>query len=125
MKKHTLLSYLWLFLSVFFISLSNIVYKYAALSIESYTINNIFINILFWISFFLFFARLFLWQKVLAVWPISLAYPFMSINIIITYCYGVVIFNDPVRVNHIYGGILIIIGFLLLFSKIKKSLPTK
>lgn len=116
------LNYLWLFLSVVLISLSNILYKYAALSIHSYNLENIITNFLFWICLSIFFARMLIWQKVLTIWPISMAYPLTSVNIVAIYFYGVNVFGEKTNTNQIFGCIMIIIGFLLLFSRNKNNI---
>lgn len=66
------------------------------------------------IAFFVMVIYAFLWQKVLKVFPLTIAVANKSITIIWGIIFGKIIFHDMIKPNMIIGAIIIITGILVL-----------
>lgn len=75
---------------------------------------SIFFSVLFTKTIFLgmllyiFSATLWIW--VLTKVDLSLAYPFVSLSFLITFAFGIMLFNEPITTMKVIGTILIMLG---------------
>lgn len=58
-----------------------------------------------------------LWQVILKLMPLNIAFPYKSISIIYILLFSSLVFNESVTVNNIVGAGLIIIGLIVLSWK--------
>ena len=86
--------------------------KYAAIVNE-----NLYKIILFGFSIVTLILFSILYQKLLKNIDLVKSYIFKSTTIIWTVVYGYIIFNEKIKVNHIIGIIIIIIGIILSISE--------
>jgi undecaprenyl phosphate-alpha-L-ara4N flippase subunit ArnE len=54
------------------------------------------------------------WLKVLQLLPISLAYPLLSLNLVLVTLAASWLFDEPTTVRHWYGVVSIMVGILLM-----------
>jgi drug/metabolite transporter (DMT)-like permease len=107
-------SLMLIFLAVFMKAGTSFFFKTAALSLEDYSFFNIVTNLFYWVSFIFFFFRALIWQFVLHKYPLSFAYPFNSLTLLILLFLGHYVFQETVEWNHIAGTVLISLGIVLL-----------
>ncbi len=107
-------SLMLIFLAVFMRAGTSFFFKTAALSLETYSFINIATNLFYWVSFLFFFLRALVWQFVLHKYPLSFAYPFNSLALVILLLLGHFVFHENVQWNHIVGTVLISLGIVLL-----------
>jgi multidrug transporter EmrE-like cation transporter len=111
-----------LFLSVFFSAAAQLLLKQAAVSAESDQIAgpSFFVRALslpsLWLGLISFGLSLALWLIVLSRMPVSKAYPFVSLGIVLTVVGGVVLFNEPITPVHLFSIGLIVGGVSLLVA---------
>jgi len=106
--------FLLILIPVILRALTPVFFKSAALKIETYNFISIATNLLYWISFILFFLRAVTWQFVLKKVQLSYAYPFTSLSYVFLLLIGYLYFNEAVSVANIAGASLIIIGTIVL-----------
>lgn len=58
-------------------------------------------------------ASALLWLRVLAGVPLSQAYPFVALGIVLTTAAGIVVFGEPVVATRVAGTMLVLCGVLL------------
>jgi undecaprenyl phosphate-alpha-L-ara4N flippase subunit ArnE len=114
-------NFFFIIMSVFFQSLAGILGKYAALSITNLTFIGIFTNI-FYISALIFLVlQVIVWQQALRHFPLSVAYPCISLTNFIVLFSSAVLFNEDVTVANLIGLILVTIGIFMLFHNHEES----
>jgi drug/metabolite transporter (DMT)-like permease len=62
----------------------------------------------------LVFIRSVAWLKALQHYPLSYAYPFLGLTLIMLLAFGVLLFNEPVTWTNVAGTILILASLLIL-----------
>jgi multidrug transporter EmrE-like cation transporter len=65
-------------------------------------------------GFSLYGVSVILWLLVLAKMPVSMAYPFVSLGIVLTTAFGVVFLRESVAAISLMGILLVVLGILLL-----------
>lgn len=65
-------------------------------------------------GFSLYGVSVILWLLVLAKMPVSIAYPFVSLGIVLTTAFGVLFLKEVVPAVSIMGILLVVLGILLL-----------
>ena len=94
-----------------------ILFKKAALSIETFSFISVITNVFYLTSFFLFFLRSIIWQLVLKQLPLSVAYPAVSLNIALLLFFGFLIFGEQITWNNILGTIVMFMGVWMINQK--------
>ena len=61
-----------------------------------------------------------IWQQILKVTPLNLAYPNKAVTVVWSIVWGVAIFGEALTPGKIIGVILIIVGIVLISYKTKK-----
>jgi multidrug transporter EmrE-like cation transporter len=100
--------------SIGFQSLSGIFVKYAALSSHSSTLLGILTNIFYLLSLACLFLQAIVWQQALRHFPLSFAYPFMSLVSFVVLISSAILFQEGITVANITGLILISIGITVI-----------
>jgi multidrug transporter EmrE-like cation transporter len=65
-------------------------------------------------GFSLYGVSVVLWLLVLAKMPVSIAYPFVSLGIVLTTAFGVIFLREAVPAISVMGILLVVLGVLLL-----------
>ncbi|PKL69637.1 MAG: hypothetical protein CVV30_08795 [Methanomicrobiales archaeon HGW-Methanomicrobiales-1] len=107
-------SFVFILLSVLFQSLSGIFGKYAASNIEEVTIFAIITNFFYLLALICLFFQALVWQQALHRYPLSFAYPFMSLMNFIVLFASALLFHEGITPFNIAGLILISLGITLL-----------
>jgi multidrug transporter EmrE-like cation transporter len=121
MKKTS--NYLFIFLAILFQAISGVSGKYAALSISvasSFPLNLI-TNVFYLFSLLCMFFQAIVWQQALKHYPLSLAYPFMSLVNFVILIASAVLFGEGITVGNIAGLLLISIGIAVLSQEFKNG----
>lgn len=107
----------FIILSIIFQSLGGIFGKYAALSLSFPSLIEIITNIFFIIGLGCLFLQAIVWQQALIHYPLSFAYPFMSVvNFIVLIC-SAILFHEGITLANIIGLMFISIGITVLSRK--------
>ena len=96
-------------------------FKTAALSMEQFTIYNIATNYLYLLCFVLFFLRALTWQMALGFYPLSVAYPFLSISYVSILLVGYFVFDEQITLFNMIGSAVIIMGVVTLAANKNKE----
>jgi multidrug transporter EmrE-like cation transporter len=107
-------SFIFILLSVLFQSLSGIFGKYAATSIGNTGILAIITNTFYILMLVCLFLQAVVWQQALHRYPLSFAYPFMSLMNFVVLFASALLFHEGVTPFNIAGLVLISLGITLL-----------
>lgn len=107
--------YLFIILSIAFQSLGGIFGKYAALSLQGQSLIGIVTNIFYILSLGCLFLQAIVWQQALRHFPLSVAYPCMSITSFVVLFSATVLFQESVTYANIIGLILVTTGIYMIF----------
>lgn len=106
--------FVFIILCILLQAASGIFGKFAALSTADMSIYFILTNIFYLLSIFCLMFQALFWQQALSYYPLSFAYPFMSLVnfvVLISSCY---FFQEGITFNNIVGLTFISIGITLL-----------
>ncbi|MDE4907324.1 hypothetical protein L0665_01645 [Methanogenium marinum] len=109
-------NYLFIFLAIMFQAMAGILGKYAAMSISvasSFPFSLI-TNVFYLFSLVCMFFQAIVWQQALKHYPLSLAYPFMSLVNFVVLIASAVLFGEGITVGNIAGLLLISLGIAVL-----------
>ena len=76
------------------------------------------------IGLFLYAASVVNWLLVLSRFELSVAYPLMSLGYLLTWIYGMWIFNEPYAHTRLIGIIVVIAGITLLSYPVSSNKPS-
>ena len=116
-------NYLFIFLAILFQAIAGILGKYAAMSISvaySFPLNLI-TNVFYLFSLLCMFFQAIVWQQALKHYPLSLAYPFMSLVNFVVLIASAVLFGEGITVGNIAGLLLISVGIAVLSREFKNG----
>lgn len=101
--------FIFLIIALFIFSLSGVFSKLAS----SY--NFISTNFLFYysISIIILFIYSLLWQKILKMFDLSVAYAGKGITIFFSCIWGIILFNEKITINMFIGIIVILLGVIM------------
>lgn len=114
-------SFIFILLSILFQSLSGIFGKYAANSIGEVTLFTIINNSFYLLSLVCLFFQALVWQQALHRYPLSIAYPFMSLMNFVVLFASALLFQEGITLCNIAGLLLISLGITLLSRRIGGS----
>jgi drug/metabolite transporter (DMT)-like permease len=69
---------------------------------------------LFLLALVLVFSRAVVWQRILHLVPLSKAYPFTLLTQVIIVTYGILFFNESLKISQVAGLVLILLGLLII-----------
>lgn len=98
-------------------SFSGIFIKYAALTTEGFNLLITFTNLFYLLSIACLFLQAIFWQQALVYYPLSFAYPFISLVNFVILILSYILFQEDISINNILGLILICSGITILASK--------
>ncbi len=105
----------FIILSIAFQSLGGIFLKYAALSPQSQSLIGIVTNFFYILTLGCLFLQAIVWQQALRHFPLSVAYPCISITSFVVLFSAAVLFHEAVTFVNIIGLILVTTGIYMTF----------
>jgi multidrug transporter EmrE-like cation transporter len=111
----------FIILSIAFQSIGGVFGKYAALSLPAPTISGIMTNIFFLLSLLCLIFQAIVWQQALCYFPLSVAYPCISITNFVVLFSAAILFNEEVTIANMMGLFFVTFGIFLLFYNPKES----
>ncbi len=100
--------------SILFQASSGICGKYAAMTIKDTSPIITITNIFYLLSLVFLVLQAVIWQQALIHYPLSYAYPFMSlVNFVILFC-SAILFDEQITKYNVLGLIVISLGILIL-----------
>jgi multidrug transporter EmrE-like cation transporter len=104
----------FIILAIAFQSLSGILGKYAALTLQTSSVIGILTNAFYILSLVCLFLQAIVWQQALRHYPLSVAYPFMSlVNFVVLFA-SAILFQEGVTMANIIGLVIISAGIVIL-----------
>jgi len=111
----------FIILSIVFQSSSGIFGKYAALSLPALSLIGIVTNTFYLLSLGCLFFQAIVWQQALRHFPLSVAYPCISMTNFIVLFSSAVLFHENVTWVNIIGLVLVTTGIFVLFQFSEES----
>lgn len=105
--------YIFMLLCVTGMSIGQLLFKKAAMSITSFSFGGLIQNGWFLLAIVLYGATTLGWVWILRRAPLSLAYPFMSLAFLIVPALAWVFLSEPIHWRTFVGGALIMVGVVL------------
>jgi len=112
----------FIILSIAFQSLGGIFGKYAALSLNVSSFIGIVTNSFYILSLVCLFLQAIVWQQALIHFPLSLAYPCISLTNYVVLFSSAILFQEKITLPNIFGLLLITIGIIVLFNEVEVKL---
>ncbi len=112
MKRVRKFSYI--ILAIFFQSVGGISGKFAAITLSDATLFAVITNAFYIASLACLFFQALVWQQALMHYPLSFAYPFMSLVNFVILLSSAVLFDEGITIPNIAGLCLISIGITVL-----------
>ena len=105
----------FIILSIVFQSFSGIFSKYAALSLQDPSLIGIVTSVFYILSLGCLFLQAIVWQQALRHFPLSFAYPCISITNFVVLFPAAILFHENVTYANIIGLILVTTGIIVFF----------
>ncbi|KUK68055.1 MAG: hypothetical protein XD88_2053 [Methanocalculus sp. 52_23] len=104
----------YILLAIFFQSVGGISGKFAAITLSDATLFAVITNAFYIASLACLFFQAVVWQQALVHYPLSFAYPFMSLVNFVILLPSAVLFDEGITITNIVGLSLISIGITVL-----------
>jgi multidrug transporter EmrE-like cation transporter len=111
----------FIILAIAFQSLGGIFGKYAALSLPAPSLIGIVTNAFYILSLGCLFFQAIVWQQALRHFPLSVAYPCISITSFVVLFSAAVLFQENITYANMVGLILVTTGIYVLFHVRERS----
>ncbi len=108
------LNFIFIVLCILLQSAGGIFGKYAALTTEGFNPLETIINVFYLLSIVCLFLQALFWQQTLIHYPLSFAYPFMSLVNFVVLILSYFFFQEGISLNNLFGLILISSGIKIL-----------
>lgn len=118
--KSSKITYIYIFLSILFQSLSVILGKFASLYIKEFNIMNIILNPFYILSIVCLGFQAIFWQLTLKNFSLSFSYMFNSMVYIVILVASHFFFNENISIFNIIGSLLIILGLIVMTANFKR-----
>lgn len=105
--------YFFIVLTILLQLCTNVLFKSAALSLESFTFLNVLTNVLYLISIAFYFLRSIVWQLVLKYFDLNYAFLLRSISFALLLAVSHYYFKESIDTYNIIGAVLIIMGVII------------
>jgi len=109
----------FIILAIAFQSLGGIFGKYTALSLPAPSLIGIVTNAFYFLSLGCLFFQAIVWQQALRHFPLSVAYPCISLTNYVVLFLSAIFFQERITLPNILGLVLISIGIIVLFSEVE------
>lgn len=107
-------------LSVFLQSFNAIFKKFAATTLDDVTLLAIISNTFYLLALICLFFQAIVWQQALIRYPLSVAYPFISLMNFFVLIASAVLFHEGITLSNILGLCLISVGITVLSRNVKE-----
>jgi multidrug transporter EmrE-like cation transporter len=107
-------SFSYILLAILFQSISGVSGKFAAITISGATLFAVITNVFYIVSLVCLFFQALVWQQALICYPLSFAYPFMSLVNFVILLSSAVLFDEGITIPNIAGLVLISVGITML-----------
>ncbi|HIJ05692.1 MAG: hypothetical protein XE11_1502 [Methanomicrobiales archaeon 53_19] len=114
MKTHY---FSFIILAILFQSAGGIFGKYAALSLQAPSLIGIVTNTFYILGLVCMLLQAIVWQQALIHFPLSFAYPFMSLFNFIILVASALLFHEGITVANVIGLLIISVGIAVASSK--------
>lgn len=114
----------FIILAILFQSWAGIFGKYAALSVQTPSIIGILTNTFYILALLCMVLQAIVWQQALIHYPLSFAYPFMSLVNFVVLIGSAIIFHEGITLANIIGLGIISIGITVLSRSGKEWCPS-
>ncbi|MGB9928926.1 MAG: hypothetical protein ACPK85_11065 [Methanosarcina sp.] len=114
MDKNQVLNFSAIILSILLQAGSGICGKYAAITTQDPSLFMTVFNVFYLLSVIFLVMQAVIWQQALMHYPLSFAYPFVSLVNFVILIFSSLLFNEQITLNNISGLILISLGILVL-----------
>ena len=111
----------FIILAIFFQSVSGISGKFAAITLSDATLFAIIANGFYIVSLACLFLQAVVWQQALIHYPLSFAYPFMSLVNFVILIPSALLFDEGITIANVVGLCLISIGITVLSREMGRS----
>lgn len=101
-------------LSIFILSLANMVAKKASL----FNIGSVEFKMYYGLEIFIISLYAILWQQIIKKFDLSVAYANKGTLIIWTFLWAVLFFDEKITINNILGAILVVFGIIMVFRDV-------
>jgi len=115
------LNFSFIILAIFFQSVSGISGKFAAITLSDATLFAIIANGFYIVSLACLFFQAIVWQQALIHYPLSFAYPFMSLVNFVILISSALLFDEGITIANVVGLCLISIGITVLSREMGRS----
>ncbi|HUM44284.1 MAG TPA: hypothetical protein PKI14_15175 [Fervidobacterium sp.] len=115
------LNFSFIILAIFFQSVSGISGKFAAITLSDATLFAIIANGFYIVSLACLFFQAIVWQQALIHYPLSFAYPFMSLVNFVILIPSALLFDEGITIANVVGLCLISIGITVLSREMGRS----
>lgn len=114
MRKNEVLNFSAVILSILLQAGSGICGKYAAITTRDPSLLITILNSFYLLSVLFLVLQAIVWQQALRNYPLSYAYPFVSLVNFVILIFSFLLFKEQITLNNISGLILISLGILVL-----------
>ena len=111
------LNFSYVIICILLQSFSGIFGKYAALTTGNFNPLMTIINVFYVLSIACLILQAIFWQRALIHYPLSFAYPFMSLVNFVILISSYFLFNENISINNVLGLMLISGGIMILSRK--------
>ena len=111
----------YIIFAILFQSIGGISGKFAAITTSDATLFAIIANGFYIVSLACLFFQALVWQQALMHYPLSFAYPFMSLVNFVILLFSAVLFGEGITITNIAGLCLISIGITVLSQERERS----
>jgi len=115
------LNFSFIILAIFFQSVGGISGKFAAITLSDATLFAIIANGFYIVSLACLFFQAIVWQQALIHYPLSFAYPFMSLVNFVILISSALLFDEGITIANVVGLCLISIGITVLSREMGRS----
>lgn len=115
------LNFSFIILAIFFQSVGGISGKFAAITLSDATLFAIIANGFYIVSLACLFFQAIVWQQALIHYPLSFAYPFMSLVNFVILIPSALLFDEGITIANVVGLCLISIGITVLSREMGRS----
>jgi len=115
-------NFIFITLSITFQAIGAVFGKYAALNGYGFSSLALLTNLFFILALMSMLLQAIIWQQVLIHYPLSFAYPCMSLANFIILLLSAHFFNEGITTGNLFGLGIITIGIVLLFHNVRGKL---
>lgn len=113
----------FILLAILLQSANAIFKKYSAVSLTDATLFAILTNIFYLLALFCLFLQAIVWQQALNHYPLSFAYPFMSLVCFVVLIASAILFQEGITAMNVIGLLFISAGITVLSRQAEEYLP--